>query len=201
MVAGRASMIAVRIISTILGGTVPLITLSGFLSPTQSPFGSIFSFIPFQSILSSNTILSPYAQYIPFLAGGGGALGIWFIVSQAMGGLGSSLGVGSMSRMASAGMMGSSSFNDLEKRMKSTLDSVAPGSGPLSPDKPLPPDINKAQFKILTSFYGGSKKPKEVAELLSMDKSEVEKETAALVNNGYITKKNRLTSKGLELLS
>ena len=95
--AGRASMIAVRIISTIIGGIVPLITLSGFLSPTQSPFGSVFSFIPFQSILSSNAILSPYAQYIPFLAGGGGALGIWFIVSQAMGGLGSSLAVGSAS--------------------------------------------------------------------------------------------------------
>ena len=58
------------------------------------------SFIPFQSILSSNATLSPYAQYLPFLAGGGGALGIWVIVSQAMGGLGSSLAAGSMGGMA-----------------------------------------------------------------------------------------------------
>jgi predicted transcriptional regulator len=34
-----------------------------------------------------------------------------------------------------------------------------------------------------------------------MDKAEVEKEVAALLSNGYITKKNRLTSKGLEFLS
>jgi len=194
-------MIAIRIISTILGGIVPLITLSGFLSPEQSaPFGSISSFIPFQSILSSNAILSPYAQYLPFLAGGGGALGIWFIVSQAMGGIGS-LTTSSLSRMDGAGVMGNSSFNDLEKRMKSTFDSIATNSGKMTPDKPLPADINKVQFKILSSFYSGSKKPKEVADRLSMDKRAVEKETMALMNSGYITKKNRLTSKGLELLS
>ncbi|MGI0014851.1 MAG: hypothetical protein ACREBU_15635 [Nitrososphaera sp.] len=194
-------MIAVRIISAILGGIVPLIMLSGFLSPTESsPFGAVSSFIPFQSILSSNATVSPYAQYLPLLAGGGGALGLWYIVSQATGGIGSSISAASMTRMGSPGMAGFSSMGDLEKRMKSALDSMT-GTGSLSPEKPLPSDINKVQFKILSSYYDGSKKPKEVAERLSMDKTEVEKETAALISNGYITKKNRLTSKGLELLS
>ena len=89
-----------------------------------------------------------------------------------------------------------SSMKDLEKRMKSTLESMGAASGMTAAEKPLPPDINKVQFRILTSFYEGSRKPKEVAERLSMDKNEVEKETATLVSNGYITKKNRLTSKG-----
>jgi hypothetical protein len=203
MGAGRtASMIAVRIISTIIGGIVPLIALSGFLSPSESsPFGDFSSLIPFQSIVSDNATLSPYAQYLPFLAGGGGALGIWFIASQAMGGIGSSVAAASMSRMGSAGMTGFSSIEDVEKRMKSAFDSMKASSGSLLPEKALPSNINKAQFKILTSYCDGSKKAKEVAGRLSMDKTEVEKETAALVNNGYITKKNRLTSKGLELLS
>lgn len=190
--------IVVRIISTIFGALVPLIAMSGFLSPTESsPFGGFSSFIPFQSIVSDNAALSPYAQYLPFLAGGGGALGVWYIVSQAIGGMGSSLGSGSMNMSS---MMGKSSMADFEKQMKSRLNSFGASSG-MTPEKPLPADINKVQYKILTSFYQGSKKPKDVAQQFSMDKVEVEKEMATLVSNGYITKKNRLTSKGLELLS
>jgi len=34
-----------------------------------------------------------------------------------------------------------------------------------------------------------------------MDKNQVEKETNALKTNGYLTGKNKLTSKGLETLS
>ncbi len=191
--------VAVRIISTVLGAIVPLIAISGFLSPTgSSQFGSFSSFIPFQSIVSDNAALSPYAQYLPFLAGGGGALGVWFIVSQAVGGIGSSVAAGSMGRMGGSKMMGMSSMDDIQKRMKAAMDSANLGT---IPEKALPPDINKVQYRVLTSFYQGSHKPKDVAAQLSVDKDEVEREIAALVNNGYLTKKNRLTSKGLELLS
>ena len=193
------AMIVVRIISTIVGALVPLVAMSGFLSPTgSSPFGAVSSFIPFQSFMSDNAAISPYAQYLPFLAGGGGALGVWFIISQAAGGIGSSLGAGSMSGLNSSSLMGMSSMKDFEKRMKSSFNSFGASTGT---EKPLPADINRVQFRILTSFSQGSRKPKEVAEQLSMDKVEVGKETAALVSNGYLTKKNRLTSKGLELLS
>lgn len=191
--------VVVRIVSTVLGAIVPLIAMSGFLSPTDSsPFGSVSSFIPFQSIVSDNAALSPYAQYLPFLAGGGGALGVWYIVSQAVGGIGSSVAAGSMGRMGGSKMMGMSSMDDIQKRMKAAMDSANLGS---IPEKPLPPDVNKVQYRILTSFYQGSQKPKDVATMLSMDKAEVEREIATLVNSGYITKKNRLTSKGLNLLS
>jgi hypothetical protein len=195
-------MIVVRIISTIVGALVPLVAMSGFLSPTgSSPFGSFSSFIPFQSFMSDSAAISPYAQYLPFLAGGGGALGVWFIISQAVGGIGSSLGAGSMSGLSRSGMMGMSSMKDIEKRMQSGFNSFGASTGIMPPEKPLPADINKVQYRILTSFSQGSRKPKEVAEQLSMDKVEVGKETSSLVSNGYLTKKNRLTSKGLELLS
>lgn len=193
--------VVVRIISTIMGAVVPLIAMSGFLSPTgSSPFGAVSSFIPFQSFLSDNAALSPFAQYLPFLAGGGGALGVWYIVSQAMGGIGSSVAAGSMSRMNKSSMMGMSTMDDLQKKMRASVDTFAASTGSM-PEKPLPADMNKVQYRILTSFYQGSHKPKDVATQLSMDKVEVEKEISALVNNGYITNKNKLTSKGLELLS
>ena len=192
--------IVVRIISTILGALVPLVAMSGFLSPTgSSPFGAVSSFIPFQSFMDDNAALSPYAQYLPFLAGGGGALGVWFIVSQAVSGMGS-LGSGSMSGINRSSLMGKSSMGDFQKQMNSSFNPFGASSG-LTPDKPLPADINRVQYRILTSFYQGSRMPKEVAQQFSMDKVEVEKEMAVLVSNGYITKKNRLTSKGLELLS
>jgi hypothetical protein len=138
--------------------------------------------------------LSPYAQYLPFLAGGGGALGVWYIVSAAVGGIGSSVAAGSMGRMGGSKAMGMPSMDDIQKRMNAA-------NHEMMPEKPLPPDMNKVQYRILASFYHGSQKPKDVATILSMDKEEVEKEIAVLLSNGYITKKNRLTSKGLELLS
>jgi hypothetical protein len=123
--------VAVRIISTVLGAVVPLIAISGFISPTgSSQFGSFSSFIPFQSIVSDNAALSPYAQYLPFLAGGGGALGVWYIVSQAAGGIGSSVAAGSMGRMGGSKMMGMSSMDDIQKRMKAAMDSANLGTIP-----------------------------------------------------------------------
>lgn len=47
----------------------------------------------------------------------------------------------------------------------------------------------------------GSRKPKDVAKILSMDKKAVENETNIRRGNGYLTKDNRLTTKGLNILS
>ena len=100
--------------------------------------------------------------------------------------------------MSGSKAMGMPSMDDIQKRMNAAMNSANPGT---MPEKPLPPDMNKVQYRILASFYQGSQKSKDVATILSMDKEEVEKEIAVLLSNGYITKKNRLTSKGLELLS
>jgi len=65
----------------------------------------------------------------------------------------------------------------------------------------LPSDMTRAQFLILTKYQQGFAKPMEIARHLSMDKRQVEKETNALRSNGYLSEKNKLTSKGLETLS
>jgi hypothetical protein len=65
----------------------------------------------------------------------------------------------------------------------------------------LPNDMTRSQFLTLTKYQQGFGKPKEIARNLSMDKNQVERETNALKTNGYLTGKNKLTSKGLETLS
>jgi hypothetical protein len=64
----------------------------------------------------------------------------------------------------------------------------------------LPPDLTKSQFVILRSHRQGYRGSKQISKALSMDRKEVEAQTATLVTNGYLTKDNKLTAKGLDLL-
>lgn len=64
----------------------------------------------------------------------------------------------------------------------------------------LPADLTKSQYVILRSYRQGYKNSKEISKSLSMDKKEVETQTSSLVRNGYLTKDNKLTAKGLDLL-
>ncbi len=68
------------------------------------------------------------------------------------------------------------------------------------PEK-LPADITKVQYMILKTFQQDYRNPKDIEKQLSMDRKEIENETVALKNNGYLTKDNKLASKGLEILS
>jgi len=61
--------------------------------------------------------------------------------------------------------------------------------------------MTSAQYTILSTLRGGRRKPKDIAKALSVDKKEVERETAILRTNGYLTKNNLLTTKGLSALS
>ena len=64
----------------------------------------------------------------------------------------------------------------------------------------LPADITQSQFIVLKSYRLGMKNSKEIAERISMDKSEVDAETSALVANGYLTKALKLSAKAMNLL-
>ena len=65
----------------------------------------------------------------------------------------------------------------------------------------MPSDMTRSQFLILTKYQQGFGKPRDIAKRLSMDKKQVEKETNVLRTSGYLTGKNRLTSKGIETLT
>jgi hypothetical protein len=64
----------------------------------------------------------------------------------------------------------------------------------------LPRDMTRAQYMILSSYRQGLKNPKKVAKMLSMDKKSVAEQTRMLQSNGYLTRDNKLTAKGLENL-
>jgi len=61
--------------------------------------------------------------------------------------------------------------------------------------------MTASQYTILSTYRGGHRKPKDIAKILSLDKRSVEAETDALRKNGYLTKDNLLTTKGLNTLS
>ena len=65
----------------------------------------------------------------------------------------------------------------------------------------LPQDVTMSQFSILSAYHNGQRRSKDVAKILSMDKRSVEMETGVLRKNGYLSKNNLLTTKGLYTLS
>jgi predicted transcriptional regulator len=85
----------------------------------------------------------------------------------------------------------------VQNMMPNVMGAQRPTGGPAN----LPKDMTRSQYLILTKYQQGFGKPKNVAKSLSMDKKHVEKETDVLRTNGYLTGKNKLTSKGLEALS
>ena len=111
--------------------------------------------------------------------------------------------------VSSAAMMSTMpSGDDMMKRMMGGMN--IPGmmggmGGPMGAQsgfpQTLPPDLTKSQYIILRSHRQGYKGSKQISKALSMDKKEVESQTATLVTNGYLTKDSKLTAKGLELLS
>ena len=88
-------------------------------------------------------------------------------------------------------------MRQVQNMMPASMGVQGGQQGPLN----LPSDMTRAQLMILMKYQQGFAKPKDIARQLSMDKRQVEKETNALKSNGYLSGKNKLTSKGLETLS
>ena len=171
----------IRAIISIAVGIIPLIYLAGYLQPLGFPS-------PYPGLLSGNStstgsfgLPSGSGAIVPFGAFGITGLIIWSILSQ----------IGSV---ASSGM----------SAPKLNLPNFAnfPFMGPQSLGIPqdLPKDITKTQYLILKAYRQGSKKSKDIAKSLSLDKKDVDSQTNALKTNGYLTKDNKMTIKGLELL-
>ena len=181
-----------RAILSIAGFIIPFFMTSSFMSPygflpsgTTGTSGTpLDSFIPFQSFMSqaSSDVTSslPLGNILPFAVGGGSSVIIWMIISQVMGHVQSLVSSRSAPRVNPADVMKSFSTNVPEK---------------------LPGDITKVQYMILRSFHQGSANPKDIEKYLSMDRKEIGKERDVLIANGYLTKNDKLTSKGLDVLT
>ncbi len=183
---GRA---AVNIVISIVGALVPLLFLSGSFSPFGAYMPNIFGN---GSQLGNMLGVSSQSgmEILPFGAAGITGLVLYTALQKILG----------VAQQATYSM--STSQPDPTQMMRSMQNQMpwAMGAQGTGVPKNLPADITKSQFAILQKYSEGQKNPKNVAKLLSMDKHEVEKETETLRANGYLSKGNKLTSKGMEVL-
>jgi len=183
----------IRIIVSIVGALVPLLFLSGSYLPLGS--SGLGSYLP--NLLGKESALYTSLQgsigtslpvgVLPFGTAGLTGIVLYQVVQRVLGGI--TRATYSAPRIDLSQMM---------RSMQGAMPRIGVhGAVPRS----LPPDMTNAQYTILSTFRAGRRKPKDIAKALSMDKKEVERETTILRTNGYLTKNNLLTTKGLSALS
>jgi hypothetical protein len=188
---GRLSRVARALIS--VGVSVAsLLFLYGYFTPyglsPASVFGSSYSnLLGGTSAASGPTAFAGYGALVP-----GGITGLiaYTVLSR----------VGSITSAATGPSI--SSPNEMMRKMNfpGMMGGMSGTFGQAGVPAALPTDITKSQFVVLKCYRQGLKNSKEIEKTLSMDKNEVEKETATLKSNGYLSKDSRLTSKAIEVL-
>jgi hypothetical protein len=147
------------------------------------------------SILGEQLASSQLGQFLPFPI----ALGSGFLVSMIVQNI-----LGRLTLIGSSPSFDSSKMNPsvMMKSFSAGIPPAAfqsPANSSAVPSN-LPADITKAQFLILQALHKGLKKSRDIESYLSVDREVIKKEAAVLKTNGYLTKGNRLTSKGLEIV-
>jgi len=174
---GRISRVVSAVVSLSIS-VVVILFLYGYLTPiglSPSMLG------PQYADLFGGSGQSPYAAFIP-----GGIVGLLLFTV--------------LSRVGSvAGAVRSPSMSSPDEMMRRMNVQGFMGAQQGSPAE-LPADVTRAQFVILRGYRQGYKNSKDVGRSLSMDPTEVEKESQSLRANGYLSKDNKLTSKAMELL-
>jgi len=169
----------------------------GYLTPygldPNSIFGTQYAQLLGSGALSTGATTGPASVIAPFLPGGVTGL-IIYTVLRKMGGVSRSMVAPSapsademMKRMNIEGMM-------------SRMSSMNMMAGSAAVPAALPADITRSQFAVLRGYRRGVKDPKDIADALSMQKSDVDAETATLMTNGYLSSDMKLTSKAMNLL-
>lgn len=179
-----------RLIISLIGAVLPIFLLSGSYSP-----------------------LSAFVPNIPNLFGNQSAL-----YNSLQSSLGTSLPVGVLP-FGAAGVTGIAVYGILQ-RILHTLNMATYKRPNIDPNKMfqslqgqmmnfnmpravqnIPQDMSKTQYLILTHYRQGQRNLKSISKALSIDKKSVEEQTRVLQTNGYLTKNNKLTTKGLETVS
>jgi hypothetical protein len=181
-----------RIIISLGISIVPLLYIAGYLSfipglPSPSSlFGANLTGGSQNGIFGVGT---GFGSLIPFGTFGVSGLIIFTLLSRIGSTVSSAVNRTAVPNMRSypgmAGFLGSSSAGQLW------------GGIP----EALPQDLTKSQYVILRLIRGGQTKTGDIAKGLSMEKNDVTKAVDALKANGYLSGKNKLTTKGLDVLS
>jgi hypothetical protein len=179
-----------RLAISLIGAVLPIFFLSGSYSP-----------------------LSAYLPNIPNLFGNESAL-----YNSLQSSFGTSLPVGVLP-FGAAGITGIAVYGVLQRLLR-TLNAATYSRPNIDPSKVfeslrsqmmnmniqrtvqnIPQDMSKTQYLILSQYRNGRRNSKNIAKTLSLDKQSVEEQTRTLQSNGYLTKDNKLTTKGLETVS
>jgi|GEM_PF-3633091 len=181
---------SVRILISLIGAVLPLLFLSGSYSPLNSLLQNLPNFLGKDSALytslqnSIGTTLP--VGVLPFGTAGITGVAVYGVLQRVMGSL-------KMATYSQPKVDTSQILRSLQGQMNfANVRQIG------MPD--LPKDMSKAQYMILSSYRQGQKNPKNVAKMLSMDKKSVAEQTRMLQSNGYLTRDNKLTAKGLENL-
>jgi hypothetical protein len=178
-----------RAIISLVGAALPLLFLSGSYSPLGSYLPSLLNLFGKESSLGSLLGIQ-VGPALPIGAAGLSGFATYSVVQRV-------LNTAQAATYSRPNMDMSQMMRHVQSMMPAGIGVRPENAGPVN----LPNDMSRSQFLILTKYQQGFGKPKEIARNLSMDKNQVERETNALKTNGYLTGKNKLTSKGLETLS
>lgn len=178
-----------RVIISLVGAVLPLLFLSGSYSPLGSHLPNLLNLFGKESSLG-NLLGIQASPALPI-----GAAGLTGFATYSV-----------LQRVLSTAQAATYSRPNMDmSQMMRQVQNMMPGGMAMQSGTAgrfdLPSDMTRSQFLILTKYQQGFGKPKDIAKHLSMDKKQVEKETSTLRTNGYLTGKNKLTTKGVETLS
>ena len=179
-----------RVSISLIGGVIPLLFLSGSYSPLGSYLPNLLNLFGNQSSLG-NLLGIQGTPALPIGAAGITGFATFNILQRVL----NTAQAATYSR-PKMNMDMSQMMKHVQNMMPNMMGGQRTNTGPVN----LPNDITRSQYLILSKYQQGFGKPKDVAKSLSVDKKQVEKETDNLKASGYLTGKNKLTSKALELL-
>ncbi len=179
----------VRAIISLVAAILPLLFLSGSYSPLGAYLPNLLNLFGNESSLGSLLGIQ-YSPALPIGAAGLTGFATYNILQRV-------LTTAQAATYSRPNMDMSQMMRHVQNMMPSGFGTAQGNRGPTN----LPNDLTRSQYMILTRYQQGFGKPKDIARTLSIDKKVVERETDSLKTNGYLTGKNKLTSKGLEALS
>ena len=178
-----------RVMISLVGAVIPLLFLSGSYSPLGSYLPKLLNLFGNQSSFGSLLGIQG-TPALPVGAAGITGFATYSIIQRF-------LATAQAATYSRPNMDMSQMIKHVQNMMPNVTGTQRASAGPVN----LPNDLTRSQYMILTKYQLGFGKPKEVAKSLSMDKKHVEKETDSLKASGYLTGKNKLTSKALNALS
>jgi hypothetical protein len=190
---GKASRLTRAIVSVVFSILV-ILFFYGYLAPfgldPNAILGPEYAGLLGNGALMGGTTGTTPSLIAPFIPGGVTGIIIYTVMKR----------TGGITRSVMAPSMPSP--DEMMKKMSidGMMSRMSMMGGAMSTPANLPADMTRSQFVVLRGYRQGMKGPTDIADATSMDKTEVETETSALVSNGYLTKDLKLSRKAMDVL-